>query len=123
MRAIFPNKDNLLVPGLFARVQIESGSDGKLNTNALLITERAIGTDQSRKFVYVIDKENKAEYREVVLGQTIDGLRIVRSGLKPGEKIVVNGLQRVRPGAQVSPEIVGMDAEAQAKAAGDGAKG
>jgi multidrug efflux system membrane fusion protein len=123
MRAVFPNKDNLLVPGLFARVQIESGSDGKPNTNALLITERAIGTDQSRKFVYVIDKENKAEYREVVLGQTIDGLRIVRSGLKPGEKIVVNGLQRVRPGVPVSPEIVGMDAEAQAKATGDGAKG
>lgn len=122
MRAIFPNKDNLLVPGLFARVQIESGSDDKAGANALLINERAVGTDQSRKFVFVIDKDSKAEYREVVLGQAVDGLRIVRSGLQPGEKIVVNGLQRVRAGAAVSPELTEMRAEAT-KVAVAGAKG
>jgi len=112
MRALFPNKDNLLVPGLFARVQIESGGSGTATTNALLISERAVGTDQSRKFVYVVDNESKAEYREVVLGQAVDGLRIVRSGLKPGEKIVVNGLQRVRAGAPVAPVLTEMNADA-----------
>lgn len=117
MRAVFANKDNLLVPGLFARVQIESGGNGTATNNALLISERAVGTDQSRKFVFVVDQESKAEYREVVLGQAVDGLRIVRSGLKPGEKIVVNGLQRVRAGAPVSPVLTEMNADAQKAAA------
>ena len=73
---------------------------------ALLVNERAIGTDQNKKFVLVVGADNKAEYREVTLGAAADGLRIVTSGLKAGERIVVNGLQRVRPGALVAPQVV-----------------
>jgi len=121
MRAVFTNTDNLLVPGLFAKVQIESGSGESARHNALLINESAIGTDQSRKFVFVVSADSKAEYREVTLGQTVEGLRIVRSGLKGGEKIVVNGLQRVKPGATLAPRMVAMDADPAAPAK-DGAK-
>jgi multidrug efflux system membrane fusion protein len=106
MRATFANADNALVPGLFARVQLEGAGTGK---PALLINDRAVGTDQNRKFVFVVGADSKAEYRPVTLGPQIDGLRVVRDGLKPGEKIVVNGLQRVRPGAPVTAEIVKMD--------------
>jgi multidrug efflux system membrane fusion protein len=106
MRATFANADNALVPGLFARVQLEGAGAGK---PALLINDRAVGTDQNRKFVFVVGADSKAEYRPVTLGPQIDGLRVVRDGLKPGEKIVVNGLQRVRPGAPVTAEIVKMD--------------
>jgi multidrug efflux system membrane fusion protein len=108
MRAILTNSDGVLVPGLFARVQL-AGSTGAKST--LLINERAVNTDQNRKFVFVVGKDNKAEYRPVTLGQQVDGLRIVRDGLKPGEKIVVNGLQRVKPGAPITPNIVPMDAD------------
>ena len=106
MRATFENKERALVPGLFARVQLGGGNAAH---DALLINERAVGTDQNRKFVFVVGADNKAEYRPVTLGPNIDGLRVVRNGLKPGEKIVVNGLQRVRPGAPVTPEMVKMD--------------
>jgi multidrug efflux system membrane fusion protein len=68
---------------------------------ALLVNERAVGTDQDKKFVLVVGAGDKAEYREVTLGAPVDGLRVVRSGLKGGERIVVNGLQRVRPGSVV----------------------
>jgi multidrug efflux system membrane fusion protein len=108
MRATLANTDGALVPGLFARVQL-AGSTGA--APALLINERAVSTDQDRKFVFVVDKDNKAEYRPVTLGPQIDGLRVVRGGLKAGEKIVVNGLQRVRPGAPITPTIVAMDAD------------
>jgi multidrug efflux system membrane fusion protein len=122
MRATFENKDRGMAPGLFARVQIGGGSA----KTALLITDRAVGTDQSRKFVFVVDKDGKAEYRAVTLGPVVDGLRVVRSGLKPGEKIVVNGLQRVRPGAPITAQTVPMVAstavKTQAPAAKDGAK-
>ena len=114
MRATFENKDRAMAPGLFARVQIGGGNA----RNALLITDRAVGTDQSRKFVFVVDKDGKAEYRTVTLGPVVDGLRVVRSGLKPGEKIVVNGLQRVRPGAPITAQTVPMVASAPAGAKG-----
>jgi len=117
MRATFENKDRGMAPGLFARVQI-GGGDAK---TALLITDRAVGTDQSRKFVFVVGKDGKAEYRAVTLGPVVDGLRVVRSGLKPGEKIVVNGLQRVRPGAPITAQTVPMVASTTAPAK-DGAK-
>lgn len=107
MRATFDNDDNVLAPGLFARVQL--GGTAASQKKAILISERAVGTDQNRKFVYVIGAGNKAEYRPVVLGPNIDGLRVVREGIKPGEKIVVNGLQRVMPGAVVSAQTVAMD--------------
>jgi multidrug efflux system membrane fusion protein len=122
MRAVFANSDNLLVPGLFAKVQIEAGSGASATSNALLIDERAIGTDQSRKFVYIVGTGNKAEYREVTLGPVADGLRVVRSGLKSGEKIVVNGLQRVKPGATLAPQIVAMGADGVAPPKKDDAK-
>jgi multidrug efflux system membrane fusion protein len=106
MRATFANEDRTLVPGLFARIQLGGAGAGK---PTVLINERAVGTDQNRKFVYVVSADSKAEYRPVVLGPAFDGLRVVRDGLKPGEKIVVNGLQRVRPGAPVTAQMVNMD--------------
>jgi multidrug efflux system membrane fusion protein len=108
MRATFANTDGALVPGLFARVQLAGSTGAK---SALLINDRAISTDQNRKFVFVVDKDNKAEYRPVTLGPAIDGLRVVRDGLKPGEKIVINGLQRVHPGAPITPTMVAMDVD------------
>jgi multidrug efflux system membrane fusion protein len=104
MRATFANKDDLMAPGLFARVQIGGGSEKP----ALLISDRAVGTDQSHKFVFVVDKDGKAEYREVKLGPVVEGLRVVKAGLKPGERIVVNGLQRVRPGSPITAQTVPM---------------
>lgn len=114
MRAMFDNTDNTLVPGLFARVQL-SGNDAT-QVKAILISDRAVGTDQDRKFVYVVTSDSKAEYRAVKLGPAVDGLRVVRDGIKPGEKIIVNGLQRVQPGAPVTAELVAMET---GKPAGD----
>jgi multidrug efflux system membrane fusion protein len=71
---------------------------------ALLVSERAIGTDQSKRFVLVVGPDDRAVYREITLGGTANGQRIVTSGLQPGERIVVNGLQRVRPGALIAPQ-------------------
>lgn len=114
MRAIFNNADNALAPGLFARVQLAGGNGAGGATKAAMIADRAVGTDQNRKFVYVVTAEGKAEYRPVKLGPVVDGLRVVRDGVKPGEKIVVNGLQRVRPGAPVTAQLVAMDADPNA---------
>jgi multidrug efflux system membrane fusion protein len=104
LRAVFANADRSMAPGLFARVQIGGGDLRK----ELLISDRAVGTDQSHKFVFVVDADGKAERREVSLGPVVDGLRVVRDGLKPGEKIVVNGLQRVKPGAPIKAQSVPM---------------
>jgi multidrug efflux system membrane fusion protein len=104
LRAVFANADRVMAPGLFARVQIGGGDEHR----SLLITDRAVGTDQSHKFVYVVDAESKAERREVTLGPVVDGLRVVYRGLKPGEKIVVNGLQRVKAGQPIKAETVPM---------------
>jgi multidrug efflux system membrane fusion protein len=105
MRAVFDNEDGHLMPGQFVRLSM---GEAKAKP-ALLISERAIGTDQSKKFVLVVDEGNKADYREVTLGAVSDGMRVVTSGLNAGERIVVNGLQRVRPGAVVAPQMVSMD--------------
>ncbi|GFE78209.1 resistance-nodulation-cell division (RND) multidrug efflux membrane fusion protein MexE [Steroidobacter agaridevorans] len=105
-RASFENKDGYLTPGLFARVKLLGHSSHK----TVLVDDRAIGTDQSQKFVYVVDGENKVSYRSVKVGRLTDGLRIVEDGLAPGENVVVNGLQRVHPGVIVAPEKVAMDA-------------
>ena len=105
VRAVFDNGDGSLLPGQFARLRM-----GQVKAvPALLVTERAIGTDQNKKFVMVVGADNTAAYREVTLGANVDGLRIVTSGLKPQERIIVNGLQRVRPGALVDPQPVAMD--------------
>ncbi len=104
VRAVFDNKDGSLMPGQFARIRMAQPK----HERQLLVSERAIGTDQDKKFVLVVGENNTAEYREVTLGAPVDGLRSVRSGLNPGERIVVNGLQRVRPGAVVQPQPVDM---------------
>ncbi len=114
MRAVLDNRNGVLTPGLFARVQMGAEAAGG---EAILINEAAVGTDQDRKYVVVIDAANKAEYRVVQLGPLVDGLRVARSGLKPGERIVVNGLQRVRPGAPVAPQLVPMVTASGAAAA------
>jgi len=112
LRAVFDNKDGRLVPGQFARVRM-----GRAQSEpALVISERAVGTDQDKKFVFVVDGEGKASYREIKLGAPAEGLRVVASGLKEGERVVVNGLQRVRPGALLAPEVVPMESASAAKA-------
>ena len=111
VRAVFDNADGSLMPGQFAKLRM-----GQVHrTEALLVNERAVGTDQNKKFVMVVGEDNKAEWREVTLGAPANGLRVVTQGLKAGERVVVNGLQHVRPGALVEPTVVPMDA-AQAKA-------
>jgi RND family efflux transporter MFP subunit len=99
LRAIFPNDDGRIVPGLFARIRIPLSD----RHQAFLVSDRAIGTDQAQKFVYTLTPTNTVAYQPVVLGPTIDGMRVVRSGLGGDEKIIVNGLQRVRPGMPVTP--------------------
>jgi membrane fusion protein, multidrug efflux system len=101
VRAVFDNPDGRLMPGQFAQVRL----GGVEPQQALLVSERAVGTDQSKRFVFVVDGQNKAVYREVTLGASVVGMRIVTSGLKPNERVVVNGLQRVRPGALLAPEM------------------
>ena len=104
VRAVFDNADGTLMPGQFAHVRM-----GAVKADpALLINERAVGTDQNKKFVMVVGADDKAQYREVTLGANVDGLRIVTSGLKPSERVIVNGLQRVRPGALIAPQMVAM---------------
>ena len=100
VRAVFDNKDGSLIPGQFVKLQMGRAR----SESAVLVSERAVGTDQSKRFVMVVGDDNKAAYREVTLGGTVNGQRIVTSGLQPGERIIVNGLQRVRPGALVAPQ-------------------
>jgi RND family efflux transporter MFP subunit len=100
LRAVFPNADGRIVPGLFARIRVPLSE----RYPALLVEERAVGTDQGQKYVLTLTSTNTVAYRPVKLGPAIDGRRIVRSGLNPGEQIVVNGLQRVRPGMPVTPQ-------------------
>jgi len=107
VRAVFENPDGRLMPGQFVRLRMAGAKAAPL----LAVSERAIGTDQNKKFVIVVDQSNVAAYREVALGAFVDGLRVVTSGLAAGERIVVNGLQRVRPGALVAPEAVTMDGQ------------
>jgi multidrug efflux system membrane fusion protein len=110
VRASFANADGSLLPGLYARVRVGGGAPHA----AVMIDDRAVGTDQAKKFVLVVNRNNQAQYREVTLGDLHDGLRVVSAGLAPGERIVVNGLQRVRPGDAVQPNAVRMSADAAA---------
>ncbi len=102
VRAKFPNTDGTLVPGMFVSVRLASSRERDL----LVIADRAIGYDQSKKYVYVVSPANKVAYREVELGHELGGQRVVLKGLAPGERIVVDGLQRVRPDAAVAPKEV-----------------
>lgn len=113
VRAQFPNPDGRLMPGQFARLALGQPATAP----ALLVSDRAVGTDQDKKFVLVVDADDRVAYREVTLGERADGLRIVTAGLSAGERIVVNGLQRVRPGSLVTAEEVAMAAVSAAPAA------
>ena len=99
MRAQFPNPDGRIVPGLFARLRLPSGP----RAPALLIEETAIGTDQAQKYVLTLTPTNTTAYRPVKLGPVVDGKRVIRDGVRAGEKVVVNGLARIRPGMPVEP--------------------
>jgi RND family efflux transporter MFP subunit len=103
VRAVFANPDGRVLPGLFTRVRVPAGA----KTPAVLVEEAAIGTDQAQKFVLTLTASNTAAYRPVKLGPLVDGKRVVREGVQPGEKIIVNGLARVRPGMPVTPQEVG----------------
>lgn len=100
VRAVIDNPQGLLIPGQFVRIRMGDPRTDK----KILVSERAIGTDQDKKFVFVVDAENKVAYRPVELGGSADGERIVVSGLADGDKVIVNGLQRVRPGVLVDPQ-------------------
>jgi membrane fusion protein, multidrug efflux system len=106
-RAVFQNPKGELTPGLFARLRLAGGG----RYRAALIQDRAVGTDLGKRFVYVVGADQSIEYRAVTLGPLIDGLRVVRTGLSAGDRVVVNGLQRVRPGVKVTPQLAEMDAE------------
>jgi len=105
VRGQFDNTKRTFKPGLFARVRVPVNSF----SNAMLVSDRAVATDQSQKFVYVVDSQNLAQYRAVKLGRLQDdGLRVVTNGLNQGETVIVTGIQRARPGKPVSPKLMDM---------------
>ena len=106
-RAVFSNKERLFTPGLFARLRLA----GSGRYSATLVLDRAIGTDQDKKFVMVVKPDSTVDYRPVRIGRLVDEFRVVLSGLEPGEQIVINGLQRVRPSMKTTPTLVAMRAD------------
>lgn len=103
-RAVFPNADRLMAPGFFAKVRIPGGGEYE----GLLIRDSAVGDDQGSSFVWVLDKEDKAVYRPITLGPLLDGLRVVRTGLKADERVIVLGLMSVRNGVKVNATLTDM---------------
>lgn len=119
-RAVVPNEDRVLTPGLFARVQLEGSGEFK----AMLVDDKAVLTDQDRKYVYVLGGKNEAVRKDVKLGRMIDGLRVVESGLAPTDKVIVHGVQKVFfPGMPVQPKSIAMGAPAPVPAAPGAAAG
>jgi RND family efflux transporter MFP subunit len=104
LRGVFPNKDEALAPGYFVRIRVPIGFPHK----ALLISDRAIDTDQGKKIVYVVDSEKKVAIRPIRPGSLHEGLRAIDEGLKSGDRVMVAGLQQVRPGLVVEPKLVDM---------------
>jgi RND family efflux transporter MFP subunit len=100
VRAVFPNTDGRLTPGLFARVRIPASAKHP----ALVISETAIGTDQGQKYVLIVDQDDVAQYRKVTLGALADGKRVVTGGISPTDQVIVDGQARVRPGMKVAPQ-------------------
>jgi RND family efflux transporter MFP subunit len=98
-RAVFENKDGLLLPGYFGRVRLFGGEHG-----ALLIPDSAIASDQASKIVFTVEDDGTVGTKRVELGPMVEGLRVVRSGLAPADRIVIEGLQRARPGQKVKAE-------------------
>jgi RND family efflux transporter MFP subunit len=113
-RAQFVNSDGLFTPGMFARVQVPASSPYE----ALMVPDAAIGTEQVRKFIYVVDPDGTARQHFVTLGEVVDDLRVIKEGVSADDRVVVNGLMRVRPGQKVTPE----DQETPAQAAAPQAK-
>lgn len=110
MRAVLDNRDGQFAPGMFARVQLR-GSGADL---AVLIDDKAVMTDQDRKYVYVVDDEGLAVRKDVQLGRTVEGLRVVQSGLEAGDRVVIRGAQRIFfPGMPVAAESVEMRGQAE----------
>ena len=109
-RAVLDNADGYFTPGLFVRLELVSPESRQV----ALVDDRAIGTDLDRKFVLVVDEQNVAQYRQVETGPLVDDLRVILSGLEAGEVVIVNGLQRVRPGMPVAPARVAMSRTARA---------
>jgi multidrug efflux system membrane fusion protein len=105
-RAILRNPDGRLTPGLFVRLRLP----GEVTHRGVLVEDRAVGTDLDRRYVLVVGADKKVESRTVVLGPLVAGLRVVRKGLEPGELVVINGLQRVRPGMPVNATVAVMGA-------------
>jgi RND family efflux transporter MFP subunit len=108
VRGVFPNKDKFLSPGLMARVRVPIGEPH----DALLVTERAIDTDQGQKILYVVNAKNEVVSRPIRMGALHSGLRVIESGISPGDRVIVNGLQRVRPGVVVDPKMAEMPVDA-----------
>ncbi len=108
-RARFDNSDGALVPGMFVSVRIANASGNAV----LLVPERAIGTDQSKRFVYVVDNAGKAAFREVTLGATVGANRVVTSGLSRGDRVIVDGIQHIQPGAPVAATEISNKVAAQ----------
>ncbi len=104
VRGLFKNPDGYLLPGLFVRIRLPLGKERE----RLLISDRAIGSDQGQKYVYVVDAEKKVHYRAIKVGQQVDNLRVIESGLEANEWIIVDGLQRVRPNMEVKTDAVDM---------------
>ncbi len=116
-RAVFDNKQGLFRPGMFARIRLEASDPYE----ALVVPDDAIGTEQVKKFVFVVGPDNKVAQKFVTLGQLVDGMRVIREGLTPDDKVVVNGLMRVRPGVTVAPQVA--DAGKAGADAGAGSAG
>jgi RND family efflux transporter MFP subunit len=119
VRVVVSNPDGKLTPGLFARVRLPDG----VEHDSVLVADRAIGTDQDRRYVLVIDGEDTARYRAVKLGPLHQGLRVVREGLTASDRVVVRGLQRVRPGAKVKAQQIAMSKDIDATSASADADG
>jgi RND family efflux transporter MFP subunit len=117
-RAQLSNADGLFTPGMFARVQVPASAPYQ----ALMLPDAAIGTEQARKFVYVIGEDNIARLRYVTLGQVVDDLRVIKDGLTDGERVVINGLMRVRQGQKVTPEEQPASPQASVPAAAPASK-
>ena len=114
-RAVFPNPNGTFTPGMFGRIQVATGPPAE----ALLVPDSAIGTEQVKKFVLVVDDQDTAQAKYVTLGPVVDGLRVVQSGLDAGDRVVVNGLMRVRPGIKVSPQLSTASTSEATRAAAD----
>jgi RND family efflux transporter MFP subunit len=113
LRGVFPNQDQVLVPGLFVRVRVPIGRSHK----ALLVSERALDTDQGHKILYVVNEKNEVAARPVRVGAFHNSLVEITAGLKAGERVIVNGLQQVQPGATVEPTLIAMPVPPSANAA------